>query len=393
MSRDELIALLPYAAPRQRQVIKMRLDGKSWTDIERELDLDGSGLRKSLRSLKRRAVRQGYIQEHGLNTPLPDGLSLERATIQRGPDGEIERTWTKAKTDSELRMEILAEKLEAGENNYKKYRPSKPPAHLVEDLLSCFVVTDFHLGMYAWEAESGESWDSEIARNVLLNAVKEAISSCPKSQTGLFCQLGDFLHFDGILAVTPQSGHLLDADTRYGKLVELAIEVMGETIRLMLKRFGNVHVIQAEGNHDIAGSVWLRKHIKHVFANEPRVTVDDSEFPYYAYAHGETMLGFHHGHKMKLAQLHKLFASEPRFRKMWGDAKYTYIHSGHLHHERVIEDGGAIAEMHPTLAARDAYAARGGWQSQRGAKIITYHKTLGEMHRVTVRPNNGNSED
>jgi hypothetical protein len=98
------------------------------------------------------------------------------------------------------------------------------------------------------------------------------------------------------------------------------------------------------------------------------------------------MLGFHHGHKMKLAQLHKLFASEPRYRRMWGEAKQTYIHAGHLHHEKVIEDGGAIAEQHPTLATRDAYAARGGWVNQRGAKAITYHKTEGEIHRVTVRP-------
>ena len=57
-----------------------------------------------------------------------------------------------------------------------------------------------------------------------------------------------------------------------------------------------------------------------------------------------------------------------------------------MHHERVVEDAGAIIEQHPTLSGRDAYAARGGWVSQRGAKVITYHKTEGETHRFTVRP-------
>jgi hypothetical protein len=225
-----------------------------------------------------------------------------------------------------------------------------------------------------------------ISKDVFLNGVADMIDGCPSSGTGILNQLGDFLHFDGLLAMTPASGHLLDADTRYAKIVELSMMVMIEAVQMMLKKFDKVHVINAEGNHDMAGSIWLRKHIKHMFVDEPRVTVDDAEFPYYAYLHGETMLGFHHGHKVKLAQLHKLFAAEPRYRSMWGKATKTYIHTGHMHHERVIEDGGAIAEMHPTLSSRDAYAARGGWVSNRGAKAITYHKTEGEVHRITVRP-------
>jgi hypothetical protein len=212
------------------------------------------------------------------------------------------------------------------------------------------------------------------------------IQGSPKSEVGILCQLGDFLHWDGMLAITPTSAHILDADTRYGKLVELAMTVMSQAVGMMLEHFGKVVVVSAEGNHDISGSIWLRKYIKHVFGDDERVEVIDNEFPFYGYLWGETMLGFHHGHKVKLANLHKLFASEPRFRKMWGSATQTYIHVGHYHHEKVIEDGGAIAEQHPTLSGRDAYASRGGWVSRRGAKVITYHKTDGEVARITVRP-------
>jgi hypothetical protein len=240
--------------------------------------------------------------------------------------------------------------------------------------------------MYAYEAETGDDWDMRIARDVFLNSISDMIKAAPKSGTGMLCQLGDFLHWDGILSVTPQSGHILDADTRYGKLVEMAMSVMTEAVKMMLRKFEKVVVISAEGNHDISGSIWLRKHIKHLFADEPRLEVIDNDFPYYAYLHGETMLGFHHGHKVRLANLHKLFASEPRFREMWGLATTTYIHTGHYHHERVVEDAGAIAEQHPTLSGRDAYTARGGFVSRRGAKLITYHKVDGEVARITVRP-------
>ena len=240
--------------------------------------------------------------------------------------------------------------------------------------------------MKAWKDSDGDDWDLKIARDVFLNAIHDMLNASPKSGTGILNQLGDFLHWDGLVQVTPTSGHHLTGDDRYSKLVELSISVMTEAVDMMLKKFGKVVVVQAEGNHDLASSVWMRKFIKHRFQDEPRVEVIDNEFPYYAYQHGDIMLGFHHGHKMKMAQLQKLFASEPRFRKLWGASQHAYIHCGHLHHERVLDDAGCTVEQHPTLAARDNYTSSHGYVSQRGAKVITYDKLEGEVHRVTVRP-------
>jgi hypothetical protein len=120
----------------------------------------------------------------------------------------------------------------------------------------------------------------------------------------------------------------------------------------------------------------------------PLIEIDDSEIPYYAHLHGNIMIAMHHGHKKKNTQLPSLFASEPRFRKMWGQADYCYIHTGHYHHaeQDMAENGGAIVERHPTLAGRDAYAARGGYVSWRSARAITYHASHGEIMRVTVTP-------
>jgi len=42
--------------------------------------------------------------------------------------------------------------------------------------------------------------------------------------------------------------------------------------------------------------------------------------------------------------------------------------------------------QHPTLSARDAYAARGGWISERAATVITYHERFGQVARNTVVP-------
>jgi hypothetical protein len=42
--------------------------------------------------------------------------------------------------------------------------------------------------------------------------------------------------------------------------------------------------------------------------------------------------------------------------------------------------------QHPTLAARDAYAARGGWMAERQVSAITYHEQFGQVSKITVIP-------
>jgi hypothetical protein len=378
--------LKKYATDIQWDEYCLYCEHKSYTQVAKILNKDRTNIRRSINALISKAAKQGYSPDHDMTHAVPDGYIAKGISTYYNADGIVTGQWVKSASDKERNIQILIDRLEQGSLNYKPFKPTPYKEITDENMLSLLTITDFHLGMYSWSDETGDDWDVAIARDVFLNSINDMISACPKSEVGVLNQLGDFLHFDSLSAITPASGHLLDADTRYGKLVDMSMEVMTEAIKIMLKRFKKVIVVQAEGNHDMAGSVWLRKHIKHMFSEDPRVEVMDIEFPYYAMLWGEIMLAFHHGHKMKMGQLQKLFSSEPRYRAIWGAAKHSYIHTGHMHHERVVEDAGAIVEQHPTLSGRDAYAARGGWVSQRGAKVITYHKTEGETHRFTVRP-------
>ena len=381
------MSLLNYCnTKRQAEIVTLFEQGVNQTEIGRKLGITRETVKSTLKTIKLRAAKQGYSPAHDMVHTVPDGYKVKGVSTYYNDEGQPVGQWVKSQADEKRQLEIMLERLSAAMDSIPRFTPTPMPDQTDDNLLSLLTITDFHLGMYAWEAETGDAWDVDIARQVFLDSVHKMIQGSPKSEVGVLCQLGDFLHWDGMLAITPTSSHILDADTRYGKLVELAMTVMSQAVGMMLEHFGRVVVVSAEGNHDISGSIWLRKYIKHVFGDDERVEVIDNEFPFYGYLWGETMLGFHHGHKVKLANLHKLFASEPRFRKMWGSATQTYIHVGHYHHEKVIEDGGAIAEQHPTLSGRDAYASRGGWVSRRGAKVITYHKTDGEVARITVRP-------
>jgi hypothetical protein len=71
---------------------------------------------------------------------------------------------------------------------------------------------------------------------------------------------------------------------------------------------------------------------------------------------------------------------------MWGRTTKRYIHVGHYHSTDEKEHPGVKVQQHPTLAAADAYASRGGWISERQATAINYSKQFGEVSRATFLP-------
>lgn len=315
---------------------------------------------------------------------IPAGYKLKGvSTMVHADRGEV-MTWYKTTQDGEAREALFKEAVKALSDDMPRYKPEPAPKSVNADLLSLYVLTDYHVGMLSWAEETGDDWDVKIAEELLVKWIGAAINCSPAADTAVLCQLGDFLHFDGFDAVTPTSGHLLDADSRFQKLVRVAIRALRACIDMLLKKHKKVHVVMAEGNHDLASSVWLSEMFAVVYESEPRVTVDTRPDPYYCYEFGKTSLFFHHGHKVRPAQLDSVFAA--KFRDVFGRTTYSYGHCGHLHHHKSEESRLMIIEQHQTLAAKDAYASRGGWLSKRGAKVITYHKEHGSVGEINITP-------
>ena len=325
-----------------------------------------------------------HTQEH-TGVKVPEAFRIHGvSTMHHRDKGEVIR-WIKTTADSEKRAALIEEAAHALCEQLPVYAPVTPPkAEKNHDLCNLFVLTDYHLGMLSWGEETGDDWDCKIAEETLIRWLDAAIGRCPNASTAVLAQLGDFMHFDGFDAVTPTSGHLLDADGRFQKLVRIAIRALRHCVDKLLACHDNVHLIMAEGNHDIASSVWLTEMFATVYANEPRVTVDTRPDPYYCFEFGKTSLFFHHGHKCKPAQLEQVFVA--KFRDVFGRTEYSYGHCGHLHHREIKEGRLMEIEQHQTLAAKDAYASRGGWLSKRGAKVCTYHREYGFVGDINVTP-------
>lgn len=315
---------------------------------------------------------------------IPEGFAAKGVSTLYDAEGNVRAQWVKTDVDREKRLEALKDVVAGLREQIAPLPPVSAPQGILGDLCNLYTFSDYHLGMLAWHREGGDDWDLDIAETTLAKAFRAMVDQSPRAHTAVINLQGDFLHTDGKVPVTPAHGHVLDADTRFPKLRQSAIRLIRGLILYALETHAHVHLIVAEGNHDEESSGWLADMFAVQYENEPRLTVDDEKLPFYVFEWGLTMLGIHHGHKVKNEQLPLLFAAQ--FPESWGRTKRREIHCGHRHHRDEKEYNGVTVVQHPTLAARDAYAARGGWIADRAAWAMTYHKQYGAVGRVCVTP-------
>ena len=377
-------ALLPFCAEGQRKIIEAIIDSGSINQAAKAISKNPRYLYRALEAIKKKAALQGHSPEHNMTRTVPDGFTVKGVSTYYNRDGEPSGQWVKSSADNERRLEMVREAVDAMAEDLPPYAPIKTPSKLKSDLCNVYTLTDCHVGMLAWHKEGGADWDLDIAERTLTGAFNAMLESSQDAESCVIAQLGDWMHFDGLEAVTPSHRHLLDADGRFGKVVKASIRILRRVIDAALAKHKTVHLLIAEGNHDLASSVWMRNLFAALYERNTRLTVIDSELPYYVLQHGKTMLAWHHGHLKKNEGLPLLMASQ--FSEMWGATTKRYCHVGHKHHLDIKEHSGMTVVQHSTLSSRDAYAARGGWMSERQARAITYHRDYGEVATVVITP-------
>lgn len=357
-------------------------EGFHLSQVSTTVDADGV---LTSQSFKAKSGGEGDVVPANGAFPAPEGMYVRStSTLVDGQTGVVKQQWVKADVLKENAFKAI---LEASLRAAERVTPRgvvAAPIDVDADLAQLYTVTDYHFGMLAWKRETGDAWDLTIAKACLLGVFRTMLASAPKAAIGILNQLGDCLHFDGLKALTPEHHNLLDADSRYQKVVEVVVEVLCAIVDMMLEKHDSIILYMHEGNHDQAGSVWLRVLFSTLFKNNPRVKVETSPLPYVAMQFGVNMLAFHHGHLSKNEALPLLFAT--KFPAIWGATTKRVAHTGHRHHEDIKEHPGMKVNQHATLASPDAHSARGGWESQRQIVSITYHKEKGETRRATFLP-------
>ena len=236
--------LLEYATDREREIyVAVRDHGGSASLAAAATGETESTINKAMQRLRRRAGLGGWAPEAGLDRPAIPGFTYRRiSTLSRNEHGEPQ--WQIQEPQRQRLYDAMREAADALVADLRgKIRPTPPPRDRDADLLAVYPIGDAHVGLYSWAAETGDDTNLERAEADLVTAMSQLVSVAPPAEQGLLVSVGDMNHADTSRNLTPQSGHPLDVDTRYAKVMSATLRTTRRMVDLGLRKHKRMHVI------------------------------------------------------------------------------------------------------------------------------------------------------
>lgn len=256
------------------------------------------------------------------------------------------------------------------------------------DLMTVYPLYDLHAGMMAWGRETrGPDYDLDLFKSDLIESVERLAERAPNSGHALVILGGDTIHVDDYSNMTPGSGHMLDADGRFEKIVDVAIEAITHAIEALAEKHARVSVVVLTGNHDRGSHLILKAALKQRYRNSERIQfpivsgADKSDM--FWMAHGKSLIVAHHGDKMKPETLCMIAADQC---PDWSATRHRVVLTGHLHSLKVRDMPGITHYTLRAFAPADQYGASFG--GVRGIQAMTFcekHGMIATVHDTVWR--------
>jgi len=351
-------------------------------DAAKELGVASSNVSRRLSRLLKSAAKKGIAPYASMTKTAAEGFAIKRISSYFR-DGELANQWVIQEPEREKILEMLKE-LSAELLEGVGPIPLTPPpvAALEDDLMVNIPIGDAHIGMLSWEEETKDKYDLKVAKALHCKAIDMLIAQTPAAKHCTIIDLGDFMHSDNLEGKTARSGNVLDMDSRYHKVVRVAIRIVLYYIQAALVKFEHVIFRPEVGNHNDVGSIWMQEMLSVLFADEPRVTIGNNAGNVFFWQHGQCYFMSHHGHQIKGDRLYQLFAKQIMDNHI--KTMHRKIYMGHVHHKSFEENAICEMQTYRTLAGKDAFAAGGGYIAGRSITAETWHKVYGEISQVCV---------
>ena len=255
-------------------------------------------------------------------------------------------------------------------------------------LWQVLVVADPHFGKYAWHKTTGhDDYDLSLAQSLVGDAAAELldIGDAQRPERRTIAMLGDLFHYD-TPGGTTTSGTPLERDGRLQKMIEVGsdcllgiIERSGETVP--------TDVVIVNGNHDEVLTWGFQRIMQERFRRHKNVVIKGDYTGRQYLSHGNTLLGFAHGHKAKrkLPQIMALEASQ-----QWSKCGYREWHTGHFHsqaaeHQRPLETIDAVTvRTSPALCPPDDWHSIHGFIGSRQAMESFCYRNQGGLASINI---------
>lgn len=251
-----------------------------------------------------------------------------------------------------------------------------------KDLCAVFPVADLHVGLLTDEEEVDEDWNSRKSHRVFAELFARLANVTPSADTAILAQLGDLMHVDDQRNVTPQSGHHLDADTRYFMILRRAVSAMRFAIDTLRAKYPRVIYRGCRGNHDMTAHHAVTLALAEHYRETKGVEIVQKAGEFYVREFGSNMIVLHHGDKAKPERLVQFAAAQ--WPEIWGRTKHRLALSGHVHHDTRKDVGGMAFESVGTIIPRDFHAYANAYAARRGLVSITLHRDQGEVSRSRI---------
>jgi hypothetical protein len=350
----------------------------------RMLGVKRANLQASLAALRAKAAAHGFSPDHALTHVIPAPFVAKGHSTYYDKGGVPTQQWVKSKLDDVAYQEGVRAAVDAYIDD--KVVPLFPAPAMPDrdtDVIPWINIGDGHLGMLAHEAETGENFDLRIAERELCAAISVLVDEMVHHDRVVINDLGDFTHYENFSGTTEASGHALDFDTRFPKMIKTYSRVMRFIVEKVLEKANTVDVIVNQGNHSRTNDIWMAELLRVAYGHTGRVNVLNNDSVFIGYRMGATFVMTHHSDKCKPAKLADVMATD--FAADWGESEYRYIDIGHIHHAMQLkEHPGVTIESFNTLAAKDNWATENGYRARQSITIIHRSRTYGEVGRKTL---------
>lgn len=211
--------------------------------------------------------------------------------------------------------------------------------------------------------------------------VSDIINRCKhlKIDKIILAQLGDIFHYD-THSRTTTGGTQIESGTGFPAMFDEGIELLISVID-RLSKIAPVDFVNIHGNHDRITSYTCGKALEFYYRNSKNVTIDSGSDDRKFRVIGKGLVYWVHGDMPK-----KNLTTLPQreIRQEYGNSKYCEIHSGHVHHESVIEADGVKVRFLPSLTTTDTWHYENGytgalksvvcfvWDAEKGIRDIWF---------------------
>lgn len=372
--------LKQWATPRQAEHIDALNEHGSNAKAGKALGIHPRNIWQTIQAVKKKAALAGYSPDHDMTHEVPSPYVVKGTSTLYGEDGEKKLQWVKTSLDRERFEAVLKEYVEWLATDARGMAPIVPaPPSVNADLLSVYAIGDPHFGMFSWAAETGEDFDLKEAERITGRAIDRLVTCSPESERALILELGDLLHADNSTNSTPSHHHVLDVDSRFAKIMQVALRALRYAISRALEKHRQVDVWIIGGNHDPHSSFAIAMCLAAFYENEPRVNVDLSPAAFHYMRFGKVLLGSCHGDGIKIDKLMEIMSTDQK--PNWSETDYRYWYLGHVHHKKILEFPSGIVETFRTLAPRDAWHSKMGYRAGRDMSLIVHDRNFGEIER------------